>query len=153
MAMCSADGRYPAWSSSAPALRFPWSTPTTSPAWGPAAPRNLGMWWAILVQRETAVWVWHGSIPRPSGGPAPGVFGNAGLNILRGPSFRSSDLALFKNIKFAERLSAQVRLEAFNFLNHPVLGDPALDPRSGSFGIISSKSSERNLQLGLKLMF
>jgi hypothetical protein len=85
--------------------------------------------------------------------PAPGAFGNAGLNILRGPSFRNSDLALFKNIKIAERLSAQLRLEAFNFFNHPVLADPAVDPRSGSFGIVSSKSNERNLQLGLKFMF
>jgi hypothetical protein len=34
-----------------------------------------------------------------------------------------------------------------------VLSNPVVDPRNGSFGRALSKSGERNLQLGLKLLF
>lgn len=86
--------------------------------------------------------------------PAPGTFGNAGLSILRGPMFQNWDLALFKNFKFAEdRINTQFRVESFNFLNHPLLDNPGTSPRSGTFGYITSKSGERNLQLGLRVTF
>ncbi len=85
--------------------------------------------------------------------PAAGTFGNAGVSILRGPSFQNWDAALFKNFRISERLNAQFRVEAFNFPNHPVLSNPIVDPRNGAFGRIQSKSNERNLQLGLKLLF
>ena len=85
--------------------------------------------------------------------PADGRFGNAGLGILRGPSFRNWDLALFKNFHLTERVSTQLRVEAFNFPNHPLLANPVVNPRSGAFGMVNSKYNERNLQLGLKLLF
>lgn len=85
--------------------------------------------------------------------PAQGTFGNAGLNIIRGPRFSNWDLALFKNIRVHERVSAQFRLEAFNFSNTPVLDNPGVNPRAGNFSLVTSKSNERNLQLGLKLIF
>lgn len=85
--------------------------------------------------------------------PAAGTFGNAGVSILRGPSFQNWDAALFKNFRLTERFNAQFRAEAFNFPNHPVLANPVVDPRNGAFGRIQSKSNERNLQLGLKLLF
>jgi hypothetical protein len=85
--------------------------------------------------------------------PTAGAFGNAGLNLLRGPWFQNWDLALFKTFRFTERLASQLRFEAFNFANHPVLSNPVVDPRSGSFGLVTQKTNERNLQLGFKLMF
>jgi hypothetical protein len=85
--------------------------------------------------------------------PRPGTFGSAGLNILRGPRFQNWDLALFKNFRFSERLSAQIRAEAFNFLNHPLLSNPNTNPRSGDFSRVTSKYNERILQLGLKIIF
>lgn len=86
--------------------------------------------------------------------PALGTFGNAGLNILRGPAFQNWDLAVFKNFKFAEnRVNAQFRVEAFNFLNHPLLQNPDVNPRNGSFGYVTSKAGERNLQLALRFTF
>lgn len=85
--------------------------------------------------------------------PADGTFGNAGLNILRGPSFQNFDLALFKNFRITERFNMQLRFEAFNFLNHPLLNNPTTSPRSGAFGRVTSKYSERNLQIGLKVLF
>jgi hypothetical protein len=85
--------------------------------------------------------------------PRAGTFGNAGLNILRGPGFQNWDLALFKNFRFSERIGAQIRAEAFNFLNHPLLSNPNTNPRSGDFSRVTSKYNERNLQLGVKLLF
>ena len=85
--------------------------------------------------------------------PASGTFGNAGYNILRGPGFFNLDAALFKGFKFTEKLRSEFRAEFFNLPNHPLLGDPGTNPRSGSFGIISTKSGNRNLQLALKLIF
>jgi outer membrane receptor protein involved in Fe transport len=46
-------------------------------------------------------------------------FGNAGRNILRGPALNQLNASLFKNIKVTERLSLQLRGEAYNVLNHP----------------------------------
>jgi hypothetical protein len=85
--------------------------------------------------------------------PRTGTFGNAGLNILRGPGFQNWDLAVFKNFRFVEKLGAQIRAEAFNFLNRPLLSNPNSNPRSGDFSRITTKYNERNLQLGLKLIF
>ena len=46
-------------------------------------------------------------------------FGSAGRNIERGPIFNQLNLGLFKNIKVYERLTVQLRGEAYNVLNHP----------------------------------
>jgi hypothetical protein len=85
--------------------------------------------------------------------PAQGTFGNAALDLLRGPKFQNWDAALFKNFRLRERLDAQFRFEVFDFLNHPNLSDPVVSPTSGSFGKILAKSDNRNLQLGLKIRF
>jgi hypothetical protein len=85
--------------------------------------------------------------------PQPGTFGNAGLNTLRGPGFFNLDMALFKNFRIFEHLSSQFRAEAFNFINHPNLNDPNVIPTNGSFGYITSKTGNRNLQLGIKFIF
>jgi hypothetical protein len=85
--------------------------------------------------------------------PAAGTFGNAGLGIIRGPSFSSWDAALFKNFRIVERVSTQFRFEVFNFPNQAILASPGLNPRAGNFGAIQSKSGERNVQLGLKFLF
>jgi outer membrane receptor protein involved in Fe transport len=46
-------------------------------------------------------------------------FGNASRNSLRGPRLNQLNMGLFKNIKVFERLTLQLRGEAFNVLNHP----------------------------------
>jgi len=53
-----------------------------------------------------------------------------------------------------------LRIEAFNVLNHPNLGDPNADnggvennPALASFGRVTSKTGNRTIQLGLKLSF
>jgi len=98
--------------------------------------------------------------PQAFAKPAPGTFGNAGRNPVRGPGFQSWDIALFKNIPLGGTKRVQIRAEFFNFPNHPNLGDPNLansgvstDPASADFGRVLSKTGERNVQLGLKFMF
>lgn len=85
--------------------------------------------------------------------PALGTFGNAGYNIIRGPQFSNWDVALFKKLAFTEGFRGEFRFEVFNFPNHPLLSNPDVGPRNGTFGLITSKAGERNVQLGLKLMF
>jgi hypothetical protein len=53
-------------------------------------------------------------------------FGNLGRNALQGPPFKQWDLAIYKNTKFSEKLSLQLRAEFFNLLNHPNFSNPLL---------------------------
>ncbi len=50
--------------------------------------------------------------------PALGGIGNAGVNILRHPSFFNFDTTLSRQFKVRERVTAQVRAETYNTLNH-----------------------------------
>ena len=112
----------------------PWDV-TGSPA---VSERGLGMRWF-----NTAAFT----------RPRDGTFGNAGLNIIRGPGFQNWDVALFKSIPISERVKSQLRFEVFNFPNHPLLSNPSGSPRAGNFGLITAKYSERNVQLGWKFTF
>jgi hypothetical protein len=85
--------------------------------------------------------------------PAAGTFGNAGIKLLRAPRSVTTDLALFKNVRFTDRFTTQVRVEAYNVFNHPLLDSPDVNPRSGTFGTINTKNGSRSLQFGVKLLF
>jgi hypothetical protein len=85
--------------------------------------------------------------------PAAGTFGNAGRNPVRGPHTQSWDMALFKTFGVPTGTRIQFRAEAFNFPNHPNLSNPTISPTSGSFGRVTGKSLERNIQFSLKLLF
>jgi hypothetical protein len=51
--------------------------------------------------------------------PADGTIGTCGRNAFRGPHFVQWDFNLNKTTKITERMSLQLRFEAFNLLNHP----------------------------------
>jgi hypothetical protein len=86
--------------------------------------------------------------------PAPGVFGNAGRNSLRGPGLFTADWGLDKNFHFTERVNLQFRWEVFNALNRVNLAQPVNDVLSSSAGLIQDISSPmRNQQFGLHLTF
>jgi hypothetical protein len=55
---------------------------------------------------------------------APGSYGNAGRNILCGPSLMNFDLSLVKMMRVNERLSVQFRAEFFNLFNNVNLDVP-----------------------------
>jgi hypothetical protein len=88
-----------------------------------------------------------------------GTFGNAGRNVIPYPKHNDWDFSLIKQFKIVERSNLQLRVDAFNFLNHPNWGNPgnnygqATLPQ-GTFGKITSTSvAMRQLQVSLKLNF
>lgn len=88
---------------------------------------------------------------RPVNGQLPNQNRNSiGLN---NPGFQNWNLALFKAFRFTERQALTLRFEAFNWINHPNWGGADTNPTSATFGQITSKNSERNLQLSLRYSF
>jgi hypothetical protein len=85
--------------------------------------------------------------------PAPGTFGNQERNILRHPGSQNWDIALFKNFSLGGPRRVQFRVEAFNFINHPNLGEAESDPNNSNFGRVTFKNGQRNVQLSLRFSF
>ena len=97
------------------------------------------------------------------------TFGNLGRNVVIGPPLFTVDSSIKKDFKFTEGRYVQLRLDAFNILNHPNFGVPGnsvnanrLDangvpiPGTGSFGRITSTKTGvdmRQLQVSLKVVF
>jgi hypothetical protein len=74
--------------------------------------------------------------------PAPGVFGNAGRNTLRGPGIQDLDVSLSRTITFAERYKLQFRAESFNLTNTVAFGLPNSNVSGGSPGVITSLAAD-----------
>jgi hypothetical protein len=87
--------------------------------------------------------------------PEPFTFGDSGRNSLRADWFKNLDVSVFRDFPFSERRSLQFRAEAFNVTNTPTWGIPVNDVNNHQqFGsITSTRSTERQLQLSLKLYF
>jgi carboxypeptidase family protein len=73
---------------------------------------------------------------------------------IRGPGFWRTDLSLFKNIKFTERLTGQFRWETFNTFNHtnPICCG-STNFVSTLYNTVTSTRDPRIMQLGMKLNF
>jgi hypothetical protein len=84
---------------------------------------------------------------------ATGTFGDIGRNSLRGPGYADVDASIFKDLFQGERLHAQFRAEAFNTFNRVNFANPVSTVTSGTYGEITSASSPRVFQFGLKLLF
>jgi hypothetical protein len=50
--------------------------------------------------------------------PAIGSVGNAGVNIMYGPGYINHDVTVARKIALGERREFQLKVEAFNVLNH-----------------------------------
>jgi hypothetical protein len=91
-----------------------------------------------------------------------GTYGDAGRNIIRGPGSFNIDASLIKNTKIG-RFATEIRVEAFNLLNHPQFGNPNTTLGNAAVGTISAMLSspscatcgtiERQVQLGVKVRF
>jgi hypothetical protein len=77
--------------------------------------------------------------------PADGVQGNLGRNVISGFGMSQVDLALRRDFTVDERHSLQLRVEAFNALNHANFADPARILANPLFG---QSSSMLNQMLG-----
>jgi hypothetical protein len=87
--------------------------------------------------------------------PANGTYPNQNRNSIdsHNPGFQNWNLAAFKTIKFTEQQGLQFRFEAFNWINHPNWGGVNTDPLAATFGMVTGKSSQRELQLSLRYFF
>jgi hypothetical protein len=86
--------------------------------------------------------------------PAAGTFTTSQFrNTLYGPGFQNWNIGLFKVFSINEQHKIQLRGEFFNFLNHPNWGNPNDDPAAATFGKVTGKTSERNVQLSLRYSF
>jgi hypothetical protein len=83
-----------------------------------------------------------------------------------GPAFFNSDLSLYKNFQISESKRIQFRVNAFNFLNHPLasfIGGSAnlrlvANQQTGAldnplFGIATEKQGRRIMQMAIKFYF
>jgi Carboxypeptidase regulatory-like domain len=86
--------------------------------------------------------------------PALGTFGNYERNSIRGPNFWTTNLAVSKLIPFATSQNVELRIEAFNLLNHFNWGAPGTNFNASTFGRIQTLEGEpRILQFGVKYAF
>lgn len=87
--------------------------------------------------------------------PAPFTFGNVARNLpdVRSPSSHSIDFPLFKGFALREGLRLQFRAEAYNLTNTAFFHGPDTVLGSPAFGVISSASPPRRMQMALRLDF
>ncbi len=108
--------------------------------------------------------------------PVLGVNGTYRLPFLAGPAFFDTDLTASKNFRITEHNNVQLRVAAFNFLNHPLNSFTGVDPNATvlnftntganfasaaatatsqypQFGTAPLKEGRRILELGLRYDF
>jgi Carboxypeptidase regulatory-like domain len=103
---------------------------------------------------------------------APTVVGQNGPTLLPvsyGPGYFDSDLAVFKNFAISESKRLQFRIQAYNFLNHPLYSFPdssnltlqftqdpttqAITQTNANFGKATTKQGARVVELVVKFYF
>jgi hypothetical protein len=86
--------------------------------------------------------------------PTAGTFNAQRVrSLLYNPGFQSHNLGLVKDFRITEGHKMTLRVEAYNWPNHPNWGGPNTDPNSAAFGKVQSKSSERGMQIALRYSF
>ncbi len=81
------------------------------------------------------------------------TLGNASRNPVRGPGYRTADIAFIKRTYFGETRNFEFRTEIFNLTNTPPLSNPNGVVGNAAFGTITSAGDPRVIQFGLKLNF
>ena len=124
-------------------------------------PKVLGQF-AAGGSKDPAHWF---AVNNPDGSPifaAPpnGTFNTQRVrDLIHQPGFENWNLGLFKAFPITESRGLQFRAEAYNVWNHPNLGGSSgggvdFNPKNVStFGKVTTKGSERNLQLSLRFYF
>jgi hypothetical protein len=81
------------------------------------------------------------------------VIGSSSRDPVRGPGLQDADLMIGKTFAIREKLSLELRAEAFNVSNTPPLGDPNGSFGSAAFGSITTAGNPRVFELVGKIHF
>ncbi len=94
-------------------------------------------------------------VPNPAAftAPPPGFFGNAGRNILTGPTLFSLNASAGRTIRLGERRSADLRFDARNALNHVSFSSYNTTVGSTQYGLLQGPSAMRDLTATLRFRF
>jgi Carboxypeptidase regulatory-like domain/TonB dependent receptor len=93
--------------------------------------------------------------------PNAGTFGDLGRNAFRAPGISDVDLALAKDVSFAEHVKLRLRADFFNVLNRAQYGAPNANLSAANFGVITTtissyatgRGTPREFQLSAKVSF
>jgi len=87
--------------------------------------------------------------------PGTGTLGNEGRNTLEAQPYWDVDASVDRGFPIHEKIQLDLKIDAFNALNHPVLNTPATSTTSpSSLGVITSTAStQRILQFSGKISF
>ncbi|GGA65080.1 hypothetical protein GCM10011507_15850 [Edaphobacter acidisoli] len=85
---------------------------------------------------------------------AAGTFGNLQRNAFKGPGYFDLDASVARIFPFTERWRFELRMDAFNMLNHVNFNSPSsLGMNASTFGEIQSAQANRILQFSGKIHF
>lgn len=114
-------------------------------------PRDLGG----LVERQGTWWWFSEEAADQFEQPALGELGNTGRNYFIAPRTFQTDASLLKKIRFSERYSLDLRIDAKNLTNNASFGLPTATQNSDTFGRIrtSVTSFARRIQVSGKFNF
>ena len=81
------------------------------------------------------------------------TYGNAGAFIVQADGRNTWDVALEKSFRFDEHKRLEIHAEMFNLPNHVNFGNPQNNFASSAFGKVTSATSARQIQIGLRFAF
>jgi TonB dependent receptor len=89
--------------------------------------------------------------------PAIGTLGNAPRNFIQDQTYWGLDTSVHRLFPIKEGFALKIDVEAFNVLNHPVLGSPASTVTTqsslGQISTLAFGNAQRILQFAVKLQF
>jgi hypothetical protein len=122
-------------------------------------PNVIGDW--NLADPTIAKWYDPAAFQPPT--DTTGTYGDAGRNIMRGPQQFNIDMSLIKNTRLWGRANLELRVEAFNILNHPQFQLPNRNVTAANAAQITAMlqnpacalcgTTERNVQFAAKITF
>jgi hypothetical protein len=81
------------------------------------------------------------------------TIGTSSRNPVRGPGYRSLDMAFIRRVGLSASKALEARVEVFNLTNAPPLGAPNGTLGSAAFGTITAAGDPRVVQLAVKFLF
>ena len=91
--------------------------------------------------------------PAAFSAPPPGQWGNAGRNIISGPSQLTLNATIGRTFRLRDRLNLDLRFDATNALNHVTYTSWITVINNAQFGLPASANPMRSLQTILRLRF